>query len=139
MKRIFLDSNIFLRFLIKDNRQMAKETKALFEAIEKGKIKAETDLIILVEIIWVLSSFFKIDREKIFEYISLLLKLKNFIIKDEEIISQALDFYRKTSVDFIDAFCASFVLRKKINFLCSYDKDFDKIKGVKRVTPKDLI
>ena len=51
MKHIFIDSNIFLRFLVKDNLKMAQETKRLFELMEKGSIKGETDVIVLTEII----------------------------------------------------------------------------------------
>ena len=139
MKKIFIDTNVFIRFLVNDNKKMSQEAMKLFERIEGGKIKAETDLIVITEIVWVLSSFYKIKRQDIFEYISLLLQIKNLIIKNEEIIFEALDLYRNKSIDFIDAFCASFAMRRKIKLLCSYDKDFDKIDGIKRVEPKELV
>lgn len=130
MKIIFLDTNIFIRFLVKDNKKMALEAKKLFELIEKGKIKAETDLIVLAEIVWVLSSFFKLKKQDIFEYISLLLRMQNLLVKDENIILKALDIYRKKNIDFIDAFCAALVLKRKIEYICSYDNDYDKIEGI---------
>lgn len=143
MKNVFLDTNIFIRFLVKDNSKMFNETKKLFCLIEKGKIKAETDVIVITEIIWVLSSYFKLSRRKIFEYISLLFKMKNLTIQDSTIIIRALEIYQKLSVDFIDAFCATLTIKKKIKYICSYDKDFDKIfnnfNTAKRIEPDDLI
>ena len=109
---------------------MSHEAKKLFELIEKGKIKGETDIIILTEIVWTLNSFFKIGKNDIVEYISLLLNLKNMVIKDKEIIEKALDIFRDNNVDFIDAFCGGLLLRRKIKYICSYDEDFDKIDGM---------
>ena len=102
MKYIFLDTNIFIRFLVDDNKRMSAECKKLFKLIDSGKIKAETDLVVLVEIIWVLSSYFKLERQKIITYIGLLLRLRNLSIRDATIILSALDYYQKFNVDFID-------------------------------------
>lgn len=138
MKHIFIDSNIFLRFLVKDNLKMAQEARGLFELMEKGKIRGETDIIILTEIVWTLGSFFKIGKNDIVEYISLLLNFKNLVIKDKEIIERALDIFRSNNIDFIDAFCGGLLLKRKIKYICSYDKDFDKIDGILRIEPRDL-
>jgi len=73
MTMIFLDANIFIRFLTKDDRKKAEDVRKLFELIEGGKIKAQTHIIVLAEIVWTLHSFFKIKKETIAEYIALLL------------------------------------------------------------------
>ena len=142
MKQIFIDTNVFVRFLVADNKRMAKECRELFQKIEAGEIKAETDLIVITEVIWVLTSFYKIEKAEVVKYVALLLEVKNLLIKDENIINKALEIFQEKNVDFIDAFCASFVLKRKISYLCSYDKDYDKIfkdnKTIKRIEPKDL-
>ncbi len=142
MKKIFIDTNIFIRFLVDDNHKMRNETKKLFEYIKGGVVKAETDVIVLVEIIWVLSSFYRVKKDKIFEYLTLLLNLKNLVVKEEKIIVNALNIYLKNNVDFIDAFIASYGINKKIKYIYSYDKDYDKIfkdiKGISRIEPKNL-
>jgi predicted nucleic acid-binding protein len=47
----FLDSNIFLRPIIKDNFQKVKECEILFEEIKRGKLKAFTSNLVLSEIV----------------------------------------------------------------------------------------
>jgi len=48
---------------------------------------------------------------------------------------QALDTYAKEDISFTDAFDATFILKKGIKEIYSYDEDFDKIEGIKRTTP----
>ncbi|MCX6705801.1 MAG: hypothetical protein NTV24_01695, partial [Candidatus Woesebacteria bacterium] len=65
MKTYFLDSNIFLRFLIGDNQKMLGECLSLIEDIKKGKIDAFTSNLILSEVVWTLGSFYKFPRSKV--------------------------------------------------------------------------
>ena len=139
MTMIFLDANIFIRFLTKDDRKKAEDVRKLFELIEGGKIKAQTHIIVLAEIVWTLHSFFKIKKETIAEYIALLLDLKNLTMNDEKIIGRAIEIFKNRNIDFIDAFCASLAEEHQIKYICSYDRDFDKIKDIKRIEPRDLI
>jgi len=141
MKYIFLDTNIFIRFLARDNEKMFLEVQRLFELIDRGKLKATTDLIVIAEIVWVLSSFFKLDRQKICEYINLLVNMKNLNVKDSTMILEVMDIYQKSNADFIDIICLKLAQKKGINFICSYDNDFDKIheNGVERVEPGEII
>ncbi|HEY4495645.1 MAG TPA: PIN domain-containing protein [Candidatus Paceibacterota bacterium] len=139
MTMIFLDANIFIRFLTKDDRKKAEDVRKLFELIESGRIKAQTHIIVLAEIVWTLHSFFKVKKETIAEYITLLFDLKNLAINDEKIISRAIETFKNRNIDFIDAFCASLATEHQIKYICSYDRDFDKIKDIKRIEPRDLI
>ena len=56
---IFIDTNYFLRFLLKDNEKQFIEVKKLFEKAILGEIDLYTSLIVIFEIYWVLSSFYK--------------------------------------------------------------------------------
>ena len=138
MKKIFIDINVFVRFLVRDNDVMANDVKNLFLKVESGKIKAESDLVVIAELVWVLSSYFKIERNVVFEYVSLILKMKNLFVKDEQIIVNALSIFCAKNIDFIDCFCAAYVMKRDDLTLCSYDKDFDKVDGIKRVEPAKL-
>lgn len=139
MNAIFLDANIFVRFLIKDDEKKSEDVKSLFQAIESGKLNAETHAIVLAEIVWTLNSFYKLKKEKIMECIALILDLKGLKIIDAKIISRAVEIFKNLNIDFIDAFCASLVADRQIKYICSYDRDFDKIKDIKRIEPRDLI
>jgi len=61
---IFVDTNYFLRFLLKDIGKQHQKAKKLFEKAASGEIKLFTSMIVFFEIYWVLFSFYKRRRLK---------------------------------------------------------------------------
>lgn len=135
---MFLDANIVIRFLVRDDERKAEHVKQLFLLLEAGKISAETDMIVIAEIVWVLSSFYKLDRETIGEYITLFLATKHLAVKEKPLLQKAVEFYKKINADFIDCFVAAAASKRKI-LVCSYDRDFDKFPDTKRIEPEEIL
>jgi len=137
--RYFLDSNIFLRPIVKDNPEKVRDCEGLFEKLKKGEIKALTSNLILAEIIWVGNSFYKIEKKDLVGMIRGILDFKNLKIIDSFDSRKAMEFYEKYPVKFIDALIASNpkIFKKEITII-SYDKDFDKL-DVKRKEPKEVL
>ena len=135
----FLDSNIFLRPIVKDDIKKVKECEEVFKKIKDGKIKVFTSNIILAELVWVGQRFYKIKKEELVEVLKSILDFKNLKIRDDFNSRLAIEIYEKKSVKFIDALIASnpAIFRKEI-IVVSYDKDFDKI-GIKRIEPKKIV
>jgi len=61
--------------------------------------------------------------------------LKGLKLSNKEIYEQALDVHVKKNISFTDAFNSVYILKKGIKEIYSYDEDFDKIEGIKRVAP----
>jgi predicted nucleic acid-binding protein len=57
MASLFVDTNVFLRFLTNDDPAKAKRAESLFRDALRGKIKLATSLLVIAEIIWTLESF----------------------------------------------------------------------------------
>ena len=55
---IFVDTNYFLRFLLKDNKPQHLEAKQLMLGGATGKLKLFTSTIVFFEIYWVLTSYY---------------------------------------------------------------------------------
>ncbi len=131
----FIDSNIFLRVLIQEDIQSFKICSNLLRQIESKKISVVTSDIVLAEIVWVLSSYYKRPRDEIVESIEMInnMGMKTVNAFDRSI---AIRLYGKYSVKYIDALIASIgpIYRKKWTII-SYDKDFDKL-GVRRKEPE---
>lgn len=137
--KYFLDSNVFLRIIVKDDEKKVEECTRLIELIRQKKIKAFTSSTVIAEIIWVSISFYKIKKEEVVELIRALLSNTGVKVRDKVSILSALDIYEKNSVKFIDALIASdpWLIDETVK-LVSYDKDFDKI-GVSRVEPSQVV
>lgn len=136
--KYFIDSNIFLRVLVKENENFFQDCFALLKQIEERKIKAITSVLILAEIDWVLEGFYQFSKERAIEAIEGILKLKGLKFVDSFDFSLFLHYYGKNKVKFVDALIASEKIFSKENIkIISYDKDFDKL-GLKRLEPAQI-
>jgi predicted nucleic acid-binding protein len=135
----FIDSNIFLRTLLRDEEKTFRDCVGFLNEVKKGKIKAFTSNLILAEINWTLLRFYKFPKEEIIKGLYSILKLKNLKFIDKFDSNLTIEIYKKFSIKFIDALIASNpqIYQKKA-IVVSYDRDFDKI-GIIRKEPKDLI
>ncbi|MEP6890627.1 MAG: PIN domain-containing protein [Nitrospirota bacterium] len=57
MASLFVDTNVFLRFLTNDDPAKAKRAETLFRDALRGKIRLATSLLGIAEIIWTLEAF----------------------------------------------------------------------------------
>lgn len=138
MPKFFIDTNIFLRILIKEDEKSFKSCFRLLQSVKTNKLKAATSNIVLSEIVWTLLSYYKIPKDKVSEALRGIINLRGLIISDEFQPEVALSVYEKKNVKFIDALIASNpdILSKKW-IVVSYDHDFDKM-GVKRMEPDEI-
>ena len=129
----FIDSNIFLRVLIKENPQVFNDCYSFLEAVKQNKFDAITNSLVLAEVNWTLSSFYKIAKKEIIERIKGILQLRGLKIIDSYNHLQALNLYKKFSIKYIDSLIASNedILAKKITIV-SYNTDFDKLKLLRK-------
>lgn len=129
---LFVDTNVFLRFLLNDHKTQSPAANKLFKEAGKGKIALITSSLIVTEMVFTLDSFYKLSKQEIIEKIHAIMFFEGLEITEKNILIQAIAFYEKKSIDFIDAYSAAFALENKIG-VCSFDRDFDKIKEVKRI------
>lgn len=135
----FIDTNIFLRILVKENEKTFKECYQFLKLVNTKKVKAFTSVLVIAEIDWVLESFYGFKKEKVIKVLESISKLKGLGIIDKTNLLLSLRFYKKYNVKLIDALIAAHpkINRQKATIV-SYDKDFDKMK-LKRVNPGKVI
>ncbi len=128
----FIDTNYFLRFLLKDHSEQQNRVAELFEELLEEKAKAFTSLIVIFEVYWVLSSFYKQVRESISTLLRNILILDFIDLAEKEILLQAIDLYEKTNLDLEDCYNLFYAKQEgeKVQF-ASFDKEalkqFEKI------------
>jgi predicted nucleic-acid-binding protein len=89
----------------------------------------------LAEVVWVLSSFYRVDRKEIAVKLMELLANEALISEDREVMMQALALYGDLNIAFADAMLATRALIHGPPTLYSFDRDFDRVSGVTRVEP----
>lgn len=137
--KYFIDTNIFLRTLIKEDETSFKNCYHFLEAIRYNKIKGITSSLVMAELAWTLSSYYQFKREDIAKALESVSNLRGLKVVDGYQISLALLYYQSKSVKFIDAMIASIkqISAKKWTII-SYDQDFDKLDLI-RLEPNQII
>lgn len=124
-KTYLLDSNIILRYLLKDHEEYSNKASSLFLRIDKEEVTAEIPAFIIVECVHVLSKFYEIPRTTITDKLIRLLNLNGIVNSDRSAIINALLHYQKTNIDFPDCLLTSLSSSEKK--ILSFDSDFKKL------------
>jgi len=107
-KRIFIDSNIFLNFLLKEEGSY-ESSKHLLTRIEKGYMEGVTTVINIMEILAVLRKRSRAKDSQIIKDIETIGEIQNLeiIIPNEIHIAQAFEIQKKTKLLPTDAILIS--------------------------------
>jgi uncharacterized protein len=134
---LFLDTNIFLRYLTGDNPDQAARAFALLQRVEQGAQRATTTEAVLTEIVYVLASkrLYAVPRGTIRQRLHDLLDLRGLRLRDKTVYRRALDLYASTTLDFEDCIIVARMEHDGITALASFDRGFDVIPSVTRVEP----
>ena len=135
MKKKFIDTNIFLRYLTKDDPLRYDRCKGLFKKTIEGKLDLVTSGMVIAELVWTLLSHYKAPKADVIEKISIIVSTKNIFIPEKDIIVDALVLFGRKNIDYIDAYNAVFMKYHGLNEVYSYDTDFDTIENIKREEP----
>ena len=107
MKHIFfIDTNVFLRFLIPDktNPILSKQAKEIFSQISSDKIKVIANHLIISEVVYTLESYYKLTKNEISEKLTILFSNDNILIRKKGLILKSLLVFSEKNVDFEDAY-----------------------------------
>lgn len=126
-----IDANLIIRYLIQDDAVKALAVKKLLKSSKEPLIL--TDMV-LAELVWTLTSYHKIPRTEVAEKLQDLLNLES-IEANRPLLSRSLQIYQLFNIDFVDAYVTAYAETYKIDRIYSYDKDFDKVRTVKRLEP----
>ncbi len=134
---LFLDTNIFIRYLTQDDPQKAARAYALLQRIEQGAQRATTTEAVLTEIVYVLSSkrLYNVPRPVIRQRLVDLLTLKGLRLRNKGVYRRALDLYASTTLDFEDCIIVGQMEHASLTRLASFDTGFDSIPSITRVEP----
>lgn len=127
-----IDSNLIIRYLAEDDTLKADAVEKLLKKAEKDEL--EIPDVIIAEIAWVLSSFYKLAKEEVVEKLEGLLTLENIKL-NRPVLKRTTDFYRKYNISYTDAYLIAYTLENNLNAIYSYDEGLDKVKEVRRLEP----
>ena len=127
----FVDTNVLLRYVVGDGAGHAGRARAFVDTADELVL---TDPVV-AEIEFVLRSVYRLARTKVAQTLQMILALPAIVVGDLDLLTDAIDIYEHTPVDFQDAYLAACARQHSPARIASFDRDFDRIPGIERVAP----
>jgi predicted nucleic-acid-binding protein len=98
---IGLDTNVLVRYIMQDD---LKQSPLATRFIESRSIESRgfVPLVSVVELFWVMSSAYELDRGQLIAALEGLLRTKELVVERAEIVWKALRIFQSANVDFAD-------------------------------------
>lgn len=133
----FLDTNILIRYLTRDDPEKAARAYALLREVEQNRRLVTTTEAVLAEVVYVLSStaLYNVARPVIRQRLTDILALPGLRLANKSVYRRALDLYASVNLDFTDCLIVARMEHAKLTDVLSFDRGFEKIPGITRVEP----
>jgi predicted nucleic acid-binding protein len=133
----FLDANVILRYLTRDDPKKAEKCYELFQKVKRGEIELTTCEAVIAEVIYVLSShdLYNLPQDEIYSLLFPIINLYGLKLPQKRLYIRALYIYASKNIDFEDALSFAHMEKRQIKKIYSYDSDFDKLKELRRLEP----
>lgn len=104
MDEYFVDSNVIIRFVVKDDPTMYQASKKFFTQVRNKEKKGLVSILVFQEVVWVLSHYYKLKRKEVVDSLQELILLENIYIFDakKEEILDLLKYYGQSNLDLVD-------------------------------------
>ena len=123
-----VDTNVLVRLVVRDSPEQVRLAESF---IASG---AWVSHLVLVEAMWVLDAVYDRTPEQIAGAIDMLLNHKDLTIQDAEVVTSALEHFRKRpALGFSDCLVLEIARKAGHTPLGTFDRDLAKLDGTKRL------
>ena len=128
---LFLDTNLFLRYLTNDVPEQADRVEALLDDAEAGRVRLVTSVLVMAEVVWTLGSFYKRTKDQVREAVLVLCHTPGLDVEDADGLVQAAEWHAEKDVDFADAYHATWALARGFRDVRTFNlKHFRRFDGL---------
>ncbi len=117
-----IDTNVLVRFLVNDDPGQAGLAYNLFKQAESTHETLFVPLTVMLELIWVLESAYRIPRKDILESIHELMLLSILKFEHQPALQRFLRLARKNNLDLADLLIASSAREQGCTHVLTFDK-----------------
>jgi len=122
---------VLVRHLTGDPPEMAKRaTKAL--AGPEQLLLAD---LVLAECVYVLESFYEVERQRVATLMRAALMLPKVAVTDRQLLLRALEVYELDRLDFAEAYLVACAEATGVDAILSFDRSIDRVETVTRIEP----
>ena len=118
---IGLDTNVVVRYLTHDDAAQTAAAVRVVESLSQDS-PGFLSLIVVAELVWVLEVSYRFKKNEIEQVLDTLLRSKELVIEQAEIVAQALRKFSTSRADFVDCL----IERSGHAANCEYTATFDQ-------------
>jgi predicted nucleic acid-binding protein len=134
-RSVFVDTNVFLRYLTDDVPEQADAAEALFTRAEQGDLRLVTSALVVAEVVWTLGSFYKRSKAQVRDAVLAICHTPGLDVEDADALVQAAEWHAELNVDFADAAHAAWMRSRGIAEVVTFNlKHFKRFDGL---TPRE--
>ena len=137
LEQVFVDTNLFLRYLTNDIPEQADQVEQLLQRAQNRELQLVTTSMVIAEIVWTLGSFYKLSREQIRDRILAILNTPGLTVSEAGLLIEAAINYAAKNVDFIDAYNVAWMKNAKVSTAYTFDrKHFSRFEKISVIVPR---
>jgi predicted nucleic acid-binding protein len=133
-----VDADVVIRLLTGDDPSKQRAAAQLFARVERGEIRLRTPSTTIADAVYVLTSrrLYGWSQRQVQAALGPLVMLPAFEVAERETVARALAlFAAQARLDFGDAMVAASAQETGGTDVYSYDRDFDRVPGIRRLEP----
>lgn len=129
-----LDTNVLVRFLVRDDKKQAEIVYRLFKRAESRNEPFFVPLLVVLETIWVLESVYEIPREEIRGSLQKLLLMPILIFEAQSALQRTLASAQTNKIDLADLLIAHSAKFSNCDGVLTFDKKASKFALFEQLT-----
>lgn len=123
---IAVDTNIIVRFLVGDDEKQSEKVYKIFKDTETKKSQVYVPLLVILEVIWVLESVYKIDREDIINSLDQMILMPIFDFENLSVIQNFIPEAKNSKFDLSDLLIAHSADQAGCKIVITFDRKASK-------------
>jgi len=123
--KLFLDTNVLLRFYLRDYEEQFAQVKQLITAIESGKHRPYISTTVLLEMAYVLRKLYGLPKKEVLTAIRSVMGMRGLVVVDKAHTAGAIALFAKKSIAFADCILATQV--RSDMTLVTFDQQLAKL------------
>jgi predicted nucleic-acid-binding protein len=117
-----LDTNVLVRFLVRDDKRQAETIYRVFKKAESDREVFFVPLLVVLETVWVLESVYEIPRQEILDSVNELILMPILKFETQPAILNFISSARETKMDLSDLLIAHSAKFSGCECVLTFDK-----------------
>ncbi|OGM32938.1 hypothetical protein A2803_05080 [Candidatus Woesebacteria bacterium RIFCSPHIGHO2_01_FULL_44_21] len=121
MKEYIVDTNILLRFLLRDVEDQYQKASILFKKASEREVRLLIPQIVIFEVEFALKKFYNFEKGNVIDKLESIVSANYLKVEAKEIFLRSLAIYRVRNISFVDSFLKAYSEAQKAG-LMSFDR-----------------